>query len=87
MKNKSSLLLLVAAVGTLILAGCGGNKNQQVISTEENEDVKVWLNEDSTVYGLCGDGSAMNTLQLITDTGSVRRLLSSSMKVHCLATG
>jgi hypothetical protein len=80
MKNKSSLLLLVAAVGTLILAGCGGNKNQQVISTEENEDVKVWLNEDSTVYGLCGDGSAMNTLQLITDTGDTLNLSVTDAK-------
>lgn len=29
----------------------------------------VLINRDSTLYGICGDGSAMNTLQLITDVG------------------
>lgn len=74
MRNKSTLLLLVAAVGALILASCGGKKSQQADPVEENENVKVWLSEDSTVYGLCGDGSAMNTLQLITDTGDTLNL-------------
>ena len=75
MKNSLSLLLLVAAVTTMILCGCGGNKKKSLVEdSAEPEEVKMWLNEDSTVYGLCGDGSAMNTLQLITDTGDTLNL-------------
>ena len=69
-------MLLVATVGIMILAGCGGKKKQQAAPADEkeNEEVRVWLSQDSTVYGLCGDGSAMNTLQLITDTGDTLNL-------------
>ena len=34
----------------------------------------VDINRDSTFYGICGDGSAMNTLQLITDVGDTVNL-------------
>lgn len=75
MIHKSSLLLLMAAVATMVVTGCGGKKNANVAPEDEevNEPV-VWQSEDSTVYGLCGDGSAMNTLQLITDTGDTLNL-------------
>lgn len=74
MKNKLLKLQIVVVLGTLILAGCGGNKNQNPGSEEGEGDVRVWLSEDSTLYGLCGEGSAMNTLQLITDTGDTLNL-------------
>ena len=64
----------------MIFAGCGGNKNQQAASEEEDGNVKVWLSEDSTLYGLCGEGSAMNTLQLITDTGDTLNLSVTDAK-------
>ena len=81
MTNRSSLLLLMAAIGTMVLAGCGGKKNQQSVPEDEevNEPI-VWQSEDSTVYGLCGDGSAMNTLQLITDTGDTLNLSVAEAK-------
>ena len=73
--NQSSLLLLMAVFATLILAGCGGNKKQSEGDNEEdNQNSVMWFNEDSTIYGLCGDGSAMNTLQLISDTGDTLNL-------------
>ena len=80
MKNRTSLLVLTAIAGTMLVAGCGGKKGQQTAPKDENEDVKVWLAEDSTVYGLCGDGSAMNTLQLITDTGDTLNLSVADAK-------
>lgn len=74
MTNKSSLLLYLAVFAGLSLTACGGKQGQQTGPVEEEEEKSVWLSEDSTVYGLCGDGSAMNTLQLITDTGDTLNL-------------
>lgn len=74
MINKLSRLQIIAVLGVLIFTGCGGNKNQSSAPDEEDGNVRVWLSEDSTLYGLCGDGSAMNTLQLITDTGDTLNL-------------
>ena len=99
MNNKLSRLQIIAVLGVLIFTGCGGNKNQSSAPDEEDGNVRVWLSEDSTLYGLCGDGSAMNTLQLITDTGDTLNLsvtdameknrvlpliLSSSVKTRCI---
>lgn len=80
MKNRTSFLLLAATVGVMVIAGCGSKKNQQMAPEDKNENVNVWLAEDSTVYGLCGDGSAMNTLQLITDTGDTLNLSVTDAK-------
>lgn len=81
MINRSSLLLLMAAIGTMVIAGCGGKKNQQAAPEDEEVDAPVvWQSQDSTIYGLCGDGSAMNTLQLITDTGDTLNLSVAEAK-------
>lgn len=81
MRNNSALLLLMAAIVTMVMAGCGGKKGQQ--PAPENEDMEepvVWQSQDSTIYGLCGEGSAMNTLQLITDTGDTLNLSVAEAK-------
>lgn len=58
---KSLLLLLCA----MIIAGCNNNKkNTPIIEFVEDSTVV-----DSTVYGRCGDGTAMHTLELVTDKG------------------
>lgn len=55
-----SLLLCIMAV-----AGCGNKaKNVQTLETEQGT-----MEADSTVYGKCGAGTAMHTLELITDKG------------------
>lgn len=75
MKNKTSLPLLLSTSVILVFASCGGgNKNHQAADDVEDQPAKVFLNEDSTIYGLCGEGSAMNTLQLLTDTGDTLNL-------------
>lgn len=74
MTSKSSFLLFMAVFAGLSLVACGGKQGQSSAPIEETEEKSVWLDEDSTVYGLCGDGSAMNTLQLITDTGDTLNL-------------
>ena len=81
MANRTSLWLLATVFASLTILGCGGKKNQQdAPSEEEIEETQVWLNQDSTIYGLCGDGSAMNTLQLITDTGDTLNLSVAEAK-------
>ena len=66
----------IAFVGLLVAAfigmgSCGAPRPQQVYaddtdSTEVEEDM---VPRDHTVYGLCGNGSSMNTLELLTDNG------------------
>ena len=81
MANRTSLWLLATVFASLTILGCGGKKNQQDAPSEEKiEETQVWLNQDSTIYGLCGDGSAMNTLQLITDTGDTLNLSVAEAK-------
>lgn len=63
MKNILSFLLVATIMG---LVGCtnkkAGNTANMPTLSEETE-------ADSTVYGKCGEGSAMHTLELITDKG------------------
>lgn len=74
--KKTSLFFLTAAAVTVTLGSCG-KKQQQVVEEDQNtaqEEEIVYVNRDSTVYGLCAEGSAMNTLQLITDSGDTLNL-------------
>ncbi len=69
MKKIAFVGLLVAAF--IGMGSCGAPRPQQVYaddtdSTEVEEDM---VPRDHTVYGLCGNGSSMNTLELLTDNG------------------
>lgn len=66
MKNFS--ILVIAALLMAMMASCGGNKTQSA-STDDADTVSVSASRDHTIYGICGEGSAMNTLQLLTDNG------------------
>ncbi len=48
----------------VILAGCTPKKDKTQINVDSQESVA-----DSTVYGVCGDGTSMHSLELITDAG------------------
>ena len=74
MKKLESIFLVAAAVVTM--GSCGGGKGQQTAEadTDPRAAVVVNFNRDSMMYGICGDGSAMNTLQLITDLGDTLTL-------------
>lgn len=60
--NKLKLFLAVAIV--MLVAGC--NDRKQKPQTVDNNDVEV---ADSTVYGVCGSGTSMHSLELVTDAG------------------
>lgn len=72
MKSRFELLVLVALV-VISLARCG-NKNQQPVEEENADSTYVDLFRDHTLYGICGDGTAMNSLQLLTDSGDTLML-------------
>lgn len=69
MKKIAFVGLLVAAF--IGMGSCGAPRPQQVYaddtdSTDVEEDM---VPRDHTIYGLCGNGSSMNTLELLTDNG------------------
>ena len=63
---KKIVIVFLQAAVLLTMVACG-NKTKQV--PFDNGDSADIANVDSTIYGICGDATAMNTLQLITDTG------------------
>ena len=64
-KHTLPLMLL-----SCFIASCNGNK-QKGSDTDVNADTAA---TDSTLYGICGEGTAMHTLQLITLTGDTLNL-------------
>lgn len=66
-------ILGILAVGLFAVSSCGSNRSQQP-ETEDGTDSVVVTAPNKTVFGICGDGSAMNTLQLITDDGDTLTL-------------
>lgn len=48
------------------MVGCGGKQQKPEF---EEDTTRVVVYRDSTKYGICGEGSAMNTLELLTDAG------------------
>ena len=58
----------------LSIAGCKNNPNGSgnVMNVQLNDTSSV---SDTTIYGKCGEGTTMHTLELIADDGSVRKFL------------
>ena len=84
MKRIDSMILAAAAIATMV--GCGSKGQQTPVDAVYDSTVVVNINRDSMVYGICGDGSAMNTLQLITDVGDtlVLNVAEANDKGKCL---
>lgn len=63
-------MMMMAAVIVMVFAftGCKQNNKKSTPVIGETEQTQKSDN-DSTVYGVCGDGTAMHTLELITDAG------------------
>ena len=65
---KNTLKIFVAILMTVSLAvGCVDKKGSASSSDTVSQDEEA--STDSTVYGVCGDGTAMHTLQVISDAG------------------
>lgn len=79
MKKNVSFGLVTAA---LLLVGSCGNKGQQQAPQDNMEVAAAEVEKEKTVYGTCGDGSAMNSLQLITDSGDTLMLNIEEARGH-----
>lgn len=65
MKNK----VLFTVIATAALMSACNNKAQQEAPVSQADTLEAVEDKNATVFGMCGDGSAMNTLQLIADNG------------------
>lgn len=71
---KRLAIIGMTAVVTVLTAGCGGGGNQQQTVAYDEDSVVNTTPTDQTIYGICGDGTAMNTLQLLRDNGDTLNL-------------
>ncbi len=68
---KKLAVISIVACAMLIMGSCG-NKSDKV--PFDNGDSAEVANADPTVYGICGEGTAMNTLQIVSDMGDTLTL-------------
>ena len=66
---KKVVLIGMTAAAMVLCGSCGGKQQAQVEETQEMEKTEVSVFRDQTIYGVCTDGTAMNTLQLLRDNG------------------
>lgn len=56
--------MLCASILLMALVGCNAKKEKPQPVAEAHDEIV-----DTTVYGVCGDGTSMHSLQLVTDAG------------------
>ncbi len=72
------ILLMVTTVAATLFS-CG-NKTDRQAPKDSTDVVENTINKELTVFGMCGEASAMNTLQLITDSGDTLSLSVNEAK-------
>lgn len=76
---KNVFCFLTILIFAWMFASCGGKKSGD--NTEESSesdsswtDLAEQLRRDSTIYGVCADGTSMHTLEMISDNGDTLTL-------------
>jgi hypothetical protein len=70
---KCTAALFMAA---LLCAGCHGNKTAKGTTDKDSNSTATAKNSvDTTIYGKCGDGTAMHTLELVLDNGKTETFM------------
>lgn len=76
--NKYMKKLIVVAlpllVAAFLIAGCKDKNKNNVGDGIDSTDVELMVS-DSTVYGVCGENTAMHSLELITDASDTLRFV------------
>jgi len=62
-------LLIVCLLATWMISGCGVKKSETSENDSDSVSAADLASKDKTLFGICGEGTAMNTLQLKTDNG------------------
>ncbi len=65
--KKIWIVVMLAAAVVMTMSSCGGKTQQVPFDNGDSTDMSAM--QDPTIYGVCGEGSAMNTLQIVTDLG------------------
>ena len=71
---RKEVIIGMMTASIFVLSSCGGKQQQQSVEVTDSTEVESVIPRDKTIYGLCGEGSAMNTLELITDSGDTLTL-------------
>lgn len=71
---KKTLFFVLAVAGMMMFGSCGGGKQQGDVADADSASVEDLVPRDNTIYGLCSSGTAMNTLEMITDSGDTLTL-------------
>lgn len=71
---KKLAYLALSAIAGMSFAACGNKQQQQTTVVSDTTIVDSSKIKDVTVFGLCGENAAMNSLQLITDMGDTLNL-------------
>ena len=58
----------------MVLGSCGGKQQAQVDESQDAPKTDMSVFRDQTIYGICTDGTAMNTLEMTTDNGDTLTL-------------
>lgn len=73
------LVVLSVALTTVMMLSCGGgNQQYQAEDEQDTTNVENLIPRDHTIYGVCTEGTAMNTLEMITDNGDTLTLSLTS---------
>ncbi|MGI6231280.1 MAG: hypothetical protein ACOYJF_00305 [Prevotella sp.] len=67
--TRKTFIFGTALLTAMIVVGSCGNPNKKKSETAKTSDSQINTVTDSTVYGICGEGTSMNSLELITDGG------------------
>ena len=59
-KMRRLFFFTVAVVGLMLMAGCHDRKAAKVMGMNDSVDVEA--DNDSTIYGVCGEGTSMHSL-------------------------
>lgn len=66
---KHLRIFVVLTMAAFVIWGCKDGKSAE--NAAESDSLNVHSEGDSTIYGKCGEGTMMNTLELIDDDGHV----------------
>ena len=72
---KKTTLLIGFCMSLFVVFGCKDGKNTQGSGSDSDSLEGKRVSADSTLYGVCGEETAMHTLQLITDQGDTLSFL------------
>ena len=73
-EDMKKTLLVGMMAAAMVLGSCGGKQQAQVDESQDAPKTDMSVFRDQTIYGICTDGTAMNTLEMITDNGDTLML-------------